>query len=211
MNFLDELSRCFGKSLDAPELTALLNTQAPYRADKPSDGSQYVVSKPGGFDLLFKDEQPVAGKRAHRVLVSIFLYAEGADQHRAYAGELPYGFSITDTRAALIAKRMPERTWVIGEGRVSVDHPAPDSDRWSGEVYDLSTQYWDDGRVHHFQLTPHVVADPSREWKAPPTWKALALDPARKFEALQLYRAEHGGSVSAAKAAIDAFAAGQAG
>jgi len=207
MNFLDELSLCFGLALDAPQVTALLNTQAPYRADKPSDGCQYVISKPGGFDLLFKDAEQVAGKRAHRVLIAAFLYADGADKHRAFASELPYGFAITDTRAALLAKRMPDRTWAIGEGRVSVTHPQPHSDTWVGERFDLSSQYWDDGRVHHFQIAQHKPMDPSKEWKAPPTWQSLAVLPDRKLEALQLYRAEHGGSVSAAKAAIDAYLA----
>jgi len=59
------------------------------------------------------------------------------------------------------------------------------------------------------QATPFSRAlEAAREQNAAAT---RLLEAGNYERALQLYRAEHGGSVSAAKAAIDAFAAGQAG
>ncbi len=203
---LDALVARFGQPVDSDGIRAWLDALPSHRLEKPSDGNQYLVCREGGIDLLFHDPEAVAGRRQQRVLACIFLYAEGSDRHAQFAGTLPFGFRFSDDRAALLARRAPVRTWVIGRGRVPVTHPDPDHDTWQSDRIDLTAVY-DAGRVLRFQIEPFQPLDEAQEWKAPPTWQDLALAPGGKVQAIRLYQAETGCGLAAAKAAIDAYIA----
>lgn len=155
----------FGLAYTDEAVTAFLAKHPPHKADKPGDGSQYVVCRQGGFDLLFDTrhaETASASKRQDRRLSGIFFYNEGVDKHQRYPGPLPLGFTFTDGRPGLLHKHPPERTWVIGEGRVPVDHPEPDHDRWDFAPLQISAHYGDGVQIRYF-----VASQPSGkpEWK----------------------------------------------
>jgi hypothetical protein len=208
MSLIKDVVELFGASITSTEIAAFLSTQPQHRVDKPSDGDQYILSREGGFDLLFR-EIPSAPRRhpQYRTLAAIFLYSSGADRHMEFSGQLPFGFSFRDSRQDLIAKRHPDRTWVIGRGRVPVTYPNPSSDSWCTKSFNIHVRYWDDGRVHSFQLTP--PAEFTSEL-APPTWQELALISDQKLAAIQLYQKEHGTNVVEAKKAVDEYIAGAA-
>lgn len=199
----------FGLRYDSEAITAFLDSQPPHRADKPNDGKQYVISKAGGFDLLFEDEvNRGAGNRQNRVLSAIFLFNEGVDKHLQWRGELPFGFSFEDGRDGLRDKRTPEKTWVIGEGRVGLDHPEPDHDSWEMQPLNISAHYGADGEeIRYFIISPPSTEP---EWVAPDTWENLALIPERKVDAIKLYREKHTVGMAEAKLAVERYAAERA-
>jgi hypothetical protein len=149
-----EMAKLFGASYESPAVTTLLARLPPHRAQKPSGYDQYIISKPGGFDLLFSDRDEKVGGRWHRKLICIFVYNEGADGHRRFTGTLPFGFSFDDNRSQLIAKQPPTTTWKLGEGTVPVDHPDPTGDIWSWGDFKISAHYGDHGSVLRFQISP---------------------------------------------------------
>jgi len=57
--------------------------------------------------------------------------------------------------------------------------------------------------LRHFNLNPSAFAPPSERVKE------LAADPARKIEAMRLYRQETGADLKTAQAMIDSLAAGR--
>ena len=196
----------FGLRYDDPNITEFLAGQPAHRADGPSDGSQYIISKEGGFDLLFEDETYLggAGNKQNRVLSAVFLYNEGADKHSRFLGKLPFDFSFDDDCHELRQRKIPDRTWVIGEGRVSLDHPEPDHDRWELPPLIVSARY-DGLKVHHFQIS---FRNDEPEWIPPETWESLALLPDRKLDAIRLYREKHGVGMAEAKLAVELHANG---
>ncbi|MDH4992098.1 hypothetical protein QEZ48_14860 [Aquamicrobium lusatiense] len=206
---IDALLHLFGRRYDDPEVVQALAALPPHKAERPSDGAQYIVSKDGGFDLLFEDsETRGAGNRQNRTLTAIFLFNEGVDGHSRFDGAIPLGFAFEDRRAGLIAKSLPERTWVIGEGRVDVNHFAPDHDSWIMGDLSLSADYGRDGSSIRY-FTIQIPSD-EPEWTPEPqneTWKSVALLADRKMDAIKLYREENGGGLADAKAAIERFAA----
>lgn len=205
------LLRLFGRRYDDPEVVKALAALSPHKAERPSDGAQYIVSKGGGFDLLFEDlETRGAGNRQDRTLAAIFLFNEAVEGHNRFAGDVPMGFTFEDGRAGLVAKSPPERTWVIGEGRVDVGHPSPDHDRWQlGDLF-LSADYDKDGSsIRYFTIQrpsdePEWVPDPADE-----TWQTVAAIPGRKMDAIKLYRTEKGVGLTDAKTAVERFLAGE--
>jgi hypothetical protein len=203
-----EWMNLFGLRYTDEAVTDFLSKQPPHKADKPSDGSQYVVCEQGGFDLLFDTRHAQASStsnRQDRRLSGIFFYNEGVDKHQRYPGPLPLGFDFADGRPVLLHKHTPERTWVIGEGRVPVDHPEPDHDRWDFAPLQVSAHYGDDG----VEILYFVVSQPSGkpEWKPAETWQSLALLPDRKADAIKLYREKHNVGVADAKRAVEQHAA----
>ena len=58
--------------------------------------------------------------------------------------------------------------------------------------------------LRHFNIDPTAVAPPSDQVKL------LAADPARRIEAMRLYRQETGADIRAAKAMVDTLARGNA-
>ncbi len=203
MSFIEDVVKLFGTSIISTEIATFLAANQQHHIDRQSDGDQYILSKEGGFDLLFC-EIPSAPRQhpQYRTLSAIFLFSSGAEKHKEFSGELPFGFSFRDNRHDLIAKRQPDRTWVIGRGRVPITYPNPTSDSWRAEAFNIHVRYWDDGRVHSFQLTP--PAEFTSEM-APPTWQELALMPDQKLAAIQLYQKEHGTNVVEAKKAVDEY------
>lgn len=205
-----EFIKLFGERVDSPAMQALLATTPPHRLDKPADGSQYLVSREGGFDLLFEDANAIGGRRQNRTLCCIFRYADGVDRHKAFSGALPFGFDLGDKRADLLAKKAPVRTWVIGEGRVPIEHPNPDSDTWQSEAITVTAIYADN-QVRNFQIVPFSVANEEDEWKAPPTWRELAMSPETKAAAIKRFRQEAGVGLADAKKAVDDYISSQRG
>lgn len=68
------------------------------------DGRDRYVSFPkDGVSVMFRDDQ----------LETIFLYTDGLDGFSAYAGEIPFGITLSDSEEKIIAK--VERT-VASEG-----------------------------------------------------------------------------------------------
>ncbi len=204
-----DLLDLFGKRYDDPTVTQALASMPEHKADKPSDGAQYILSKKGGFEMLFED--PVnrgAGNRQNRTLKAIFFYNEGVQGYARFRGEVPFGFSLDAQRPGLIGRQLPDRTWVIGEGRVPVDHPAPDHDQWAFDGLTISAHYDDDGTTVRYFLVQPASDEP--EWQPDPedteTWQKLALIPERKLDAIKLYRQEHGGGMAEAKAAVESLA-----
>lgn len=208
MAFIPKIIELFGAAINSPEVEAFLTTLPVHRIQEQSDGCQYVVSKEGGFDLLFK-ETPDAPRRLpqYRVLVAAFLYSKGADKHQAFFDVLPSGFSFEESRQDLLAKRLPEMSWVIGRGRVPASHPDPDSDAWQMTGFNLHASYDDNRRVHTFQVLP------PREFTAemaPPTWQELALMPGQRLAAIKLCQVEHKTNVGQAKVMVEQYLADNA-
>lgn len=127
-----ELFELFGKNIDSQEVRSFLEKYQSIKVGSLDSGRQYVESKKGGVDLLFEpDDGPQGGKTKHlRNCQAIFLYAQGKDGHEKFPGELPMGFNFSDSRADLLSKGVPERTWKIGQGEVDVTFPNPSHDRW---------------------------------------------------------------------------------
>lgn len=143
-----------GRNIEDEQVKQLLNRIADHRVQKQSDGSQYVVAKVSGLDLLFSEPDDSENRTSPktRLLSAAFLYNEGIDKHQRYKGEIPFEFSFNDTRTKLLEKRMPDRTWVIGKGAVSVDHPNPNHDRWTTDEFQLFANYKADGTIRDFTL-----------------------------------------------------------
>jgi hypothetical protein len=111
---------------------------------------------------------------------------------------------MTDDRAVLLDKRTPDRSWVIGKGRVPISEPSPDSDTWqSKQDFNISADY-SSGKLRLFQISPFVILDENNEWKAPATWQDFALS-GQKLEAIKSYQQEANVSMAEAKKIIDEF------
>jgi hypothetical protein len=202
MTMFDDAVTLFGKTYDSPDVSEFLAQQPAHKFGKPSDGRQDLTCKPGGFDFVFEDKNAGGGRRQNRSLTAIFLFNEGVDKHVQCRWPLPFGFSFHDQRASLIAKRLPDRTWVIGEGRVPLNHPKPDSDTWACDAFNLIADYLDNGtKLSSFCIVPPKPLNIADEWKPPATWQSLSGDPARMLEAIKLYKAENAASTADAKAA----------
>lgn len=202
----EDVVSLFGLTYDDVAVSAFLGLQPRHLAEKPSDGQQYVVCRDGGFDLLFEDEETRgAGNLQKRTLSAVFFYNDGVDKHRRYAGSLPFGFDFDDRRDGLRNKRKPNLTWVIGEGRVGLDHPEPDHDHWEMPPLTLSAHYGAEGtEVRYFMIS---LPSEEPEWTPPDTWEKLALLPGRKLDAIKLYREQHNVGMSEAKLAVEGYAA----
>lgn len=196
-------------SYDDPKVVAALASQPGHKLDKPSDGSQFVVSKEGGFDLLFEDRN-IESVKQNRVLCCVYLYGNSSQKRKTFAGVLPMGFRWSATRSDLINSGLPNRTWVVGEGRVAVDANFSDedkSDTWITPAFNLHASYRADCLLDSLQLAPSKELRIEDEWKKTPTWEDLALIESRKMEAIQQFKSENKVSTLEAKKAIDFFIA----
>lgn len=155
-----ELYDLFGELINSPAVLCFLEKYPSFKIEKPSDGSQYLISLELGIDLLFQpDEGPSGGKTKHlRKCQSAFLYSQGKDAHNQYQGLLPLSFSFDDSRQQLIKKALPSRTWKIGEGEVDLSFPNPSHDRWEFDNYFLSAHYAkSSGAVMYFILSTKLT------------------------------------------------------
>ncbi len=101
----DDIRPLFELPLDAPEVAAFLARFPEHRISKPSDGAQYVVFRPHGFDLLFR---PPAGSRAgrggqRRGLACAVLFRQGEERHEQFP-DPPFGVAFTDRHDELVAE-----------------------------------------------------------------------------------------------------------
>jgi hypothetical protein len=101
----EDIRLLFGLPLDAPEVAAFLGRFPEHRISKPSDGAQYVVFRPHGFDLLFRPPAGNPGGRARqrRVLGCVFLFRQGEERHEQFANP-PFGVAFADARDELVRK-----------------------------------------------------------------------------------------------------------
>src|SRR5688572_28212119 len=117
---LAELRGLFGQAIDSPAVTSFLAKYPGHKAQKPSDGKQYVVAKRSGFDLLFDlpDGSYSGGRTAHlRVLNAVFLNSDAVPRYEPFAG-LPLGLSFADGHEELVAKLGPpnaSKAWDDGD------------------------------------------------------------------------------------------------
>ncbi|UDL03568.1 hypothetical protein [Marinobacter sp. CA1] len=151
-----ELFELFGKNIESPEVHSFLKKHPSFKVGDPDYGRQYVESKNDGVDLLFEpDGGPQGGKTKDlRNCQTIFLYAQGKDEHEKFPGEVPLGFSFSDSRSDLLSKAAPERTWKIGQGEVDVSFPNPNHDRWDLGDKLISAHYSKKtGSIMYFTVT----------------------------------------------------------
>ncbi|WP_223412993.1 hypothetical protein [Roseovarius aestuarii] len=136
-------------------MNELLRTHPTFQIERPESGTQYVISRDEGVDLLFRpDDGAQGGNTKHlRKCQSIFLYAQGHDDHEQFAGDLPLGFKFSYPRLELLERCAPQRTWKIGLGEVDVGFPNPSHDRWEFEGKLLSAHYSkNNGAVMYFVI-----------------------------------------------------------
>lgn len=197
----------FGELYESELVQHFLASQPPHRLTKPSDGDQYVVSKKGGFDLLFVNTGPGGiGRKQNRLLHTVFLYNDRVDGHKRYPDPLPLGFSFDDTRAALLAKRQPASSFTIDEGNVEIDFPDPDLDLWRSGDYKVAV-FYRDKHIRRLQISLLPENEPLPEPIIRITWRRLARDVATQAEAIRLYQQEHNVGTADAKKVVEEFAA----
>ena len=145
--------------IDSKEVFGFLGKYPSFKIERPESGSQYVISKELGVDLMFiPDEGRLPGKTKHlRKCNSVFLYSQGKDKHEQYKGYIPLDFSLGDSREQLIEKHTPERAWKIGKGQVDLNFPNPSHDRWLFDNYYVSAHYSKKtGEVMYFIISTKI-------------------------------------------------------
>ena len=203
MTFVDELVTVFGCSPEDPRLQALLSPYPDCKLSKPNEGSRHLTSKAGGFELTFTDPDSAPRKKMQGQFDGIFLYA-GRGGYARFAGNLPFALDFADTRIAVLERRPPDRTWLIGKGRVAPSHPAPSHDAYHTERFNCHVDYDADGAIHHLFVGLPKPFDEASEWRAEPTWQELAEDPKTKIAAITQYKKDAGVGLAEAKAMVDA-------
>lgn len=152
-----ELTRHFGIAVGSDEAARLI-AQIPgcKLQHRPSDGSQYAISKASGIDLLFCDASDETRRTSPetRRFRCFFLFAQGVDGHEAFQGELPLAFLMTENRDTLRQKATPAQSWVIGKGSVDLLYPDPDWDRWLCDDFCITASYRNDGSLRDFLIAP---------------------------------------------------------
>ena len=201
MTFIYQVASLFGLTIKDQTVIDFLADYPSLKYDKPDAGSQYVIGKEYGFDLLFDGGR----MPKDRFLSAIFLYSANIDKHKAFTGDLPFGFKFMQAHAELVAIKQPDTTWVIGEGRVGTNHCAPDSASWLTPEFELSAHYLNDSiKAHRFQVQPYAPLDIESKWKQDPTWQKMALEK-NIVEAIKLYRSEHNVGMAEAKKTIEEY------
>jgi hypothetical protein len=199
MEFIDSVVKLFGRTINDPDVVALLSQYPSARTQKPNDGCQFVVCREKGFDLEFSGGRMPTDRK----LTQLFLYSDKVDGHQQFCGALPFGFRFMQTHRELVSICNPDRTWVIGEGRVQAAHSAPDSATWVTEEFNLFASY-SKGSIQalRFQIGPHKPLDIDREWKPAPIWQSCARND-DLVKAIKLYRDEHNVGMAEAKSKIE--------
>jgi hypothetical protein len=119
----DDIRPLFGLRIDDPPVAEFLRRFPEHRITKPSDGGQFAIFKPLGFDFRF---QPKAGPQGGptkklRILYCVFLYRDGEEKHKEFR-DLPFGIKFSDSRDTLVQKLgMPFATSLM----VKVTPPLP--------------------------------------------------------------------------------------
>lgn len=139
----DEMIELLGCHIESEPVKDFFARYPSFKLQRPESGAQYAISNELGIDILFMpDDGYQGGKTKHlRSCQNIFLYATGVEGHVQFGGTIPFGFSFDATRAALIEKKRPQRTWKIGQGEVPIDFPNPSHDKWELENCTISAHY----------------------------------------------------------------------
>jgi hypothetical protein len=85
-------------------------------------GICYYVYYAKGIDLMLIDS----------TVRTIFLFPEGTDEHKGYAGKCPYGLAITDTRKVVLKK--------LGKADKNVEVYSEHKDEWGRKG--ITIVYW---------------------------------------------------------------------
>ena len=156
MNLYDLLN-LFGNSIESTEAKNFFSKydKLKFKFEEPEDGSQYVLSQKLGIDLLYRPDDGIQGGDTDllRKCQSAFLYSQGRDDHEQFQGEIPLGFSFSDSRGDLISKKSPIRTWKIGIGEVPLNSADPSSDRWEFKKFYISAHYAKSGALMYFIIS----------------------------------------------------------
>jgi hypothetical protein len=100
-----QLIDLIGQSVKSEDAKTFIKESGKYKKFKASD-SYYYMFNSLGFDLMMSKKDTVT---------AVFVYAEGADEHRAYTEELPEGLKVTlDRREVEAILGVPDATG--GEG-----------------------------------------------------------------------------------------------
>lgn len=207
MSFIDDAARLFGLPITAPDVEAFLRSLPSCKVQKPSDGDQYLISKAGGFEILFSEPASAARRSPdNRLLSAVFLFPSDGKDRKVFFEALPFGFSFGDHRRNLVQRRLPDRTWVNGRGRVPVTYALPSSDAWHTEGWNFYAHYDDEGCMLYAHLEPsRAFTEPF----APATWEELALTAGQRLAAIQLHRKTFGSNSVEAMRAVDEIVARQ--
>ncbi len=112
------------------------------KAGKVTLKPDFVIAKEAGFEFALDRPKGAKKKQLH----TLFLYAEGRDKHRQFAG-LPAPFAFGAARSDLLAAAgPPAESWVMGKGKVAVDAKDVERDTWTIAGARLGVEY-DDGIV----------------------------------------------------------------
>lgn len=138
---LAELTALFGKEVEDPAVKKLLA-----KAGKVVIKPEYVIAKEAGFDFTLG--RPKGAKK--KQLDGVFLFDEGRDKHRKFAG-MPKPFVFGVARTDLIAAAgAPLESWIMGKGKVKADTKGVERDTWNVDGVMLLVEYNDDGIVDSF-------------------------------------------------------------
>jgi hypothetical protein len=133
---LGRLRALLGQRADARPVVALLYSIDQHRTVSSWPDSNYLIYKKLGFDLMVR-----AGK-----VKTLFLFADGADGHAAYRGELPAGLTWRSTRADVEARLgAPVKSggdgvipfWAEYAGEVSVTYVSEDVSRRDNPIHHI--------------------------------------------------------------------------
>jgi hypothetical protein len=78
-----------GQPVKSNRAQSLIQKSGKYEESR-FDDSYYYVFRKKGFDLMMTTSDTIS---------AVFVYASGADKHKKYKGDLPFGLTITMTRA----------------------------------------------------------------------------------------------------------------
>jgi len=151
----EELIRLLGSHVESTLVKDFITCHPSFKWQRPESGAQYAISNDLGIDVLFMPDDGYQGGNTRHLsrCQSIFLYADGVEGHAQFGGTIPLNFSFDCTRAALVEKMPPLRTWKIGQGEVPADFPDPSHDKWELERCTISAHYKKaSGAIKYFVL-----------------------------------------------------------
>lgn len=116
-----ELKALFRQPLDSPDVEAFLAKYPEHQIRKPNSGSQHVLFRSLGFDLLFR---PLTGPQGGpskklRLLITVFLDRAGKDKFQEFATP-PFGITFRDTPDSLNQRLGPPAWTNLPHGVKSV-------------------------------------------------------------------------------------------
>ena len=106
-----EIKTLYRQPLDSQDAERFLKKYPEHRIGKPNTGSQHVIFRSLGIELLYR---PLTGPQGGpskrvRVLIAVFLYRGGHDKFQEFA-QPPFGITFRDTAAAL-SERLGPPAW----------------------------------------------------------------------------------------------------